>query len=106
MADLEKQGVMIHGEKDHSFFVSLDACNSCHVSQMHDPVSGHEVEPTEEPLDPMISAEASSVLASPRPVSPLGFALLAGLVGLAAGVVLAPWIERFQNRLDLRDKED
>ena len=106
MADLEKQGVMTHGEKDHSFFVSLDACNGCHVYQMHDPVSVHEVEATEEPLDPMISAEASSVLVAPRPVNPLGFALLAGLVGLAAGVVLAPWLERFQNRLDMRDKED
>ena len=106
MADLQKQGVQTHGEKDHSFFVSLEACNGCHVYQMHDPVSMDEVEPIEEPLDPMISAEASSVLAAPRPVNPLGFALLAGLVGLAAGVVLAPWIERFQNRLDLRDKED
>jgi predicted CXXCH cytochrome family protein len=106
MADLEKQGVMSHGEKDHSFFVSLDACNGCHVYQMHDPVSVHEVEATEEPLDPMISAEVSSVLATPSPVNPLGFALLAGLVGLAAGVVLAPWLERFQNRLDMRDKED
>jgi hypothetical protein len=54
----------------------------------------------------MVSAEISSVMAAPRPVSPIGFALLAGLVGLAAGVVLAPWIERFQNRLDLRDKEE
>jgi predicted CXXCH cytochrome family protein len=106
MADLQEQGVQAHGEKDHSFLVSLDSCNGCHVYQMHDPVGVHEIEPTEEPLDPMISAEASSVLAAPRSVNPLGFALLAGLVGLAAGVVLAPWIERFQNRLDLRDKEE
>ena len=105
MADLYEQGVQIHGEKDHSFLVSLDSCNGCHVYQMHDPVDAH-VEPEEEVLDPMISAEVSSVLAAPQPVSPLGFALLAGLVGLAAGVVLSPWIERFQNRLDLRDKED
>jgi hypothetical protein len=106
MSDLQEQGVQAHGQKDHSFMVSLDSCNGCHVYQMHDPVGVHEVEPTEEPIDPMTSAEASSVLAAPRPVSPLGFALLAGLVGLAAGVVLSPWIERFQNRLDLRDKED
>ena len=106
MANLQEQGVQAHGEKDHSFFVSLDACNACHAYQMHDPVAVHEVEPPEEALDPMISVEASSVLASPRPVNPLGFALLAGLVGLAAGVVLAPWIERFQKRLDLRDKEE
>jgi hypothetical protein len=45
-------------------------------------------------------------MAAPQPVSPIGFGLLAGLVGLAAGVVLAPWIERFQHRLDVRDKEE
>lgn len=106
MADLSTQGVMNHGEKDHSFFVSLDSCNGCHVYQMHDPVAVHEEESAEEPLDAMISAETSSVLATPNPVSPIGFALLAGLVGLAAGVVLAPWIERFQNRIDIRNKEE
>lgn len=106
MADLQEQGVQAHGQKDHSFMVSLDTCNECHVYQMHDPVAADEIEPPEEPLDPMNSAETSSVLAAPNPVSPLGFALLAGLVGLAAGVVLSPWIERFQNRLDMKDKED
>lgn len=105
MTDLQAVGVQAHGEKDHSFFVSLDACNACHVYQMHDPVSVHEVEPTPEALDSMASVEVSSVLASPGQVSPLGFALLAGLIGLAAGVVLAPWIERFQKKLDIRGKE-
>lgn len=106
MTDLLAVGVQAHGEKDHSFFVSLDACNACHVYQMHDPVAVHEVESTPESLDPMASVEVSSVLASPGRVSPLGFALLAGLIGLAAGVVLAPWIERFQKRLDIRGKEE
>jgi len=104
MSDLHEQGVQLHGEKDHSFFVSLDSCNKCHVYQMHEPVDAH-IDPEEDVLDPMVSAEISSVMAAPQPVSPIGFALLAGLVGLAGGVVLAPWIERFQNRLDLRDKE-
>jgi hypothetical protein len=104
MANLQEEGVQMHGEKDHSFFVSLDTCNDCHADQMHDPVGVHaQVE--EETLDPMVSAEVSSVLAAPRPVSPMGFAILAGLVGLAAGVVLSPWIERFQNRLDLRNRD-
>jgi predicted CXXCH cytochrome family protein len=106
MSDLHEQGVQLHGEKDHSFFVSLDSCNGCHVYQMHEPVGGQEIAEEEKELDAMVSTEISSVMATPRPVSPIGFALLAGLVGLAAGVVLAPWIERFQNRLDLRDKEE
>lgn len=106
MADLGEQVNQAHGNKDHSFFVSLDTCNGCHVYEMHDPVAVHEEEPPAENLDPMASVETSSVLAAPKPVSPIGFALLAGLVGLAAGVVLAPWIERFQNKLDMRNKED
>lgn len=106
MADLTEQGVLAHGEKDHSFFVSIETCNGCHVYHMHDPVSVHEDEAQEQPLDAMASAEVSSVMAAPEPANPLGFALLAGLVGLAAGVVLAPWIERFQNRLDTRNKEN
>lgn len=106
MSDLFVQGVKAHGEKDHSFFVSLDTCNGCHVSQMHSPTVASDEGDAEKELDAMASAEVSSVMAAPEPVNPLGFALLAGLVGLAAGVVLAPWIERFQNRLDLRDKEE
>jgi predicted CXXCH cytochrome family protein len=106
MINLAEQGVQAHGEKDHSFFVSLEACNGCHVYQMHDPVAVHEEEAADKQLDAMASAEVSSVMATPNPINPLGFALLAGLVGLAAGVVLAPWIERFQNRLDMRDKEE
>lgn len=109
MADLGEQVNQANGNKgntDHSFFVSLDTCNGCHVYQMHDPVAVHEEEPPAENLDPMASVETSSVLAAPRPVNPFGFALLAGLVGLAAGVVLAPWIERFQNKIDIRNKEE
>jgi hypothetical protein len=73
---------------------------------MHDPVSVHEENPPAENLDSMASIETSSVLAAPKPANPIGFALLAGLVGLAGGVILAPWIERFQNKLDMRNKED
>jgi hypothetical protein len=46
------------------------------------------------------------VVATPDPVNPLGFALLAGVVGLAAGVVVAPWFDRFQNKFGSRRKEE
>ncbi len=100
MADLHQAGVQAHGEKDHSFFVSLATCNTCHVYQMHDPVAVHVTSPTPTP-DPMASVETLSVVSTPRPVNPLGFAILAGLVGLAAGIILAPWIERFQNKIEI-----
>lgn len=101
MADLHQAGVQAHGEKDHSFFVSLTTCNNCHVYQMHDPVAVHVTRPTPTP-DPLASVETLSVVATPRPVNPLSFAILAGLVGLAAGIVLAPWIERFRNKIEIR----
>jgi hypothetical protein len=39
----------------------------------------------------MLSSVA--LTSEPAPVSPLGFAGLASLIGLAAGTVLAPWLE-------------
>jgi hypothetical protein len=102
MADLHSTGVEGHARKDHSFFVSLTSCNACHAYEMHDPLSVHP-EPTPT-VDPMASVETLSVVATPKPASPLGFAVLAGLIGLAAGVVIAPWLERFQNK-GTRDRE-
>jgi predicted CXXCH cytochrome family protein len=99
MADLNQQGVQAHGEKDHSFFVSLTTCNNCHVYDMHDPVAVHVEAPTPTP-DPMSSAETLSVVAVAKPVNPIGFAILAGILGLAAGVVVAPLFERFQNKVN------
>jgi hypothetical protein len=39
------------------------------------------------------------VSADPRPVSPVGFAFFTGLIGLAFGIVLAPWLERGFHRI-------
>jgi len=77
---------------DHSFFVSLQVCNQCHEYQMHDPVAVHEKTLTP-PMVELTAAE-DTVTAEPKPVGPFGFSTLAGLVGLAFGIVLAPWIER------------
>lgn len=90
--------------KDHSFFVSLESCNSCHVYQMHDPVEAHLEVPTPPEPDAMSAVEHASVFAEPDPVSPIGFATLAGLIGIAFGIVAAPWIEKAQH--GLRNKRD
>jgi hypothetical protein len=34
----------------------------------------------------------------PSPVSPWGYAGLAALIGLAAGMVMAPWLEKWYSR--------
>lgn len=99
MADLHSTGVEGHARKDHSFFVSLTSCNACHAYEMHDPIAVHP-EPTPT-VDSMASVETLSVVSAPEPASPLGFAVLAGLIGLAVGVVIAPWLERFRNKSTL-----
>jgi hypothetical protein len=53
---------------------------------------------------PAVEAEVKHASVTPEPttVSPVGYAGLAGLVGLAAGMVLAPWLERFYLRVTKR----
>lgn len=95
-----------HTVPDHSFQASLDSCNTCHAKQMHnsktDAVTG-----TSAPLTlPTAATENASVTPEPEPVSPLGFSALAGLLGLAGGMVLAPWLERWYRRTLKQDPED
>jgi predicted CXXCH cytochrome family protein len=94
-----------HATRDHSFSVRLTTCNACHAYQMHDPSQVHPDRPTPTPAAaPEVSTgmnggEGLLISAEPTPVSPIGFAALSGLVGMATGMVLAPWLERFYNRL-------
>ncbi len=92
--------------KDHSFFVSLESCNSCHVYQMHDPIEAQVEEPTEPEPDAMSAVEHATVFAEPDPVSPMGFASLAGLIGIALGIVVAPWIDKAQQGLRNKQEEE
>lgn len=87
------------GRVDHSFMVELTTCNSCHSYQMHDPVAVHPERPTPTPVvDSLSAVEALGVTPEPIPVSPLGFSILSGLVGMAFGVILAPFLERLSRR--------
>ncbi len=97
-----------HAVLDHSFNASLATCNACHADQMH----GSPGEPPQR--SPQVSArppfsddlQRSGLAPEPEPVSPMGFALLAGLIGLAAGVILAPWMERLYHTLSMNVPED
>jgi predicted CXXCH cytochrome family protein len=92
-----------HATRDHSFSVRLTTCNACHAYQMHDPSEVHPDRPTPTPAEPAAIAPSGTdgmlISASPSPVSPIGFAALSGLVGMATGMILAPWLERFYNRI-------
>jgi len=88
----------------HSFEVNLNTCTQCHEYEIHNPaaamlLAGDGVSPTAEPPNSMNSGHPGTVSTDPEPASPLGFALFAGLVGLAFGIVLAPWLERGVRRL-------
>ncbi len=93
-----------HAVRDHSFNVRLSTCNECHAYQMHDPASVHTDQPTPQPPDAMAAVETMGVSAEPQPVSPVGFAVISGLLGFGAGLVVAPWIERWYRRMGRFDK--
>jgi predicted CXXCH cytochrome family protein len=88
-----------HTVPDHSFNASLNSCNTCHADQMHSG-SASAINGTSAPVvEPaIVAATETPVTAEPEPVSPIGFSALAGLLGLAGGMVLAPWLERWYQR--------
>jgi len=102
LSKLTSETEMGHARLDHSFSVKLSACNSCHVYQMHDPIEVHPENPTPLAVDAMASVEAMGVVAEPVPANPIGFTVLAGLIGVALGIVVAPWIEKFHKN-DIKD---
>jgi predicted CXXCH cytochrome family protein len=96
-----------HAALDHSFHVRLSTCNACHEYDMHDPVEVHaeSQEPVTD-LDAMASATNMGVNVDPDPISPIYYALLSALVGMAFGLLVAPWIERWYHRLDRNTRID
>lgn len=87
-------------ERSHTFQVQLTTCNACHAFQMHDPVDVH-IDKVQSPPDAMASGDSAEVTEEPSPVSPVGFAAITGLIGMASGMILAPWLERFYRRMNL-----
>jgi predicted CXXCH cytochrome family protein len=90
-------------QHSHSFEVNLNTCTQCHRYEIHNAAAAMLVagdgEAAPPPQDSLNSGQPATVSASPKPVSPVGFAIFAGLIGLACGIVLAPWLERGFSRL-------
>ena len=95
-----------HTVPDHSFNASLDSCNTCHQKEMHSPTEPSETNVTSAPAPALEEVQLASVTPEPAPVSPIGFSTLAGLFGLAGGMVLAPWLERWYRRIVKHERED
>jgi predicted CXXCH cytochrome family protein len=109
---LENDGRAAHTVPDHSFNASLQSCNTCHAQQMHSPTEATGGEQVTAPASnvELVAEPAemnlSSVTPEPEPVSPVGFSVLAGMIGLAGGMVLAPWLERWYRHLAKHDTEE
>jgi Cytochrome c554 and c-prime len=85
--------------RDHSFGVVLTTCENCHAYQSHpDGVLAQKPSaPTPEVMP--LEFESAGLSSEPKDVNPFTFALLAGLVGMAGGMIVAPWIERWYQKL-------
>jgi hypothetical protein len=92
-----------HAKRDHTFSVDLTTCTACHAYQLHSSGTDASIEPTQEPLS-MMGAVDLATIGTPDPVSPLGFSVVAGLVGMAGGMILAPWLERWYRSIRREDE--
>jgi len=52
----------------------------------------------------MLAAVDLQTSGTPNPVSPFGFAVVAGLIGMTGGMILAPWLERWYRRIRRHDQ--
>lgn len=105
---LENANRAAHTVPDHSFNASLTSCNTCHAQQMHSATEAKSPEGMTAPasVESAAEAEPAAVTPEPEPVGPMGFSALAGMIGLAGGMVLAPWLERWFHRSVKNDDEE
>jgi predicted CXXCH cytochrome family protein len=95
----EKNPPEAHAIPDHSFTANLDSCNACHSDQMHSAAAAVGTDrPTFMTIPGAQQMQQAGLNTEPGPVSPWGYAGLAGLIGLAAGMVMAPWLEKWYSR--------
>ena len=100
--------VTAHKAPDHSFKPSLDTCTACHADQMHAPgqavaaaaIKVEEAGGTPTPHPTPAATPVPPINSQPTPVSPVGFAGLAIVIGLAGGMVLSPWLGRMYRRVN------
>lgn len=94
-----------HAVPDHSFKANLDSCNTCHSGQMHSAADAIGTNPAaSSTVSQPQQLQQAGLTPHPSPVSPLGYAGLAALIGLAAGMVMAPWLEKWYRKAVKRDR--
>ena len=94
----------LHATASHSFVPTIDTCNACHSSQMHNVTGAPSTSGTDggttasggQASGAPITAGFGS--GTPSAVSPLGYAAIALLIGVAGGFALSPLLSRSSNR--------
>jgi predicted CXXCH cytochrome family protein len=97
-----------HKAPDHSFMPTLATCSACHANQMHAPgqavvaaaIKSEETGGTPTPSPTPVATPIPLVTKQAAPVSPAGFSGIAGLLGLAGGMVLQPWLEKLYHQVN------
>jgi len=93
-----------HGQRRHTFVVDIVTCTSCHGDNLHYP-TGNESLPEESfEASQTLPIGRAAVSTLPEPVSPVGFAVIAALVGMGSGIILAPWLEKWYRRAENNDE--
>ena len=90
----------IHTMPDHSFTANIDSCNTCHAEEMHTSADAPSDIPSMDFTAIESSGDEGQVTAEPSTPSPYGFAGIAGILGLAGGMVLSPWLEKWYKKMN------
>ncbi len=89
-----------HAQRRHTFEVRLDTCAECHGEGLHAPIASvagvDQAEAVQAGILPIMDEHMA---VEPNQVNPLGFAIIGTLVGVAAGMVMAPWLERWYKQM-------
>ncbi len=89
-----------HGERVHSFAVTIDTCSECHFDDLHSSDESNSATIRSLIFESETGANSSQSLlqAEPSKVSPTGFTILGTLFGVGAGMIMAPWLEKWFQR--------
>jgi hypothetical protein len=87
-----------HGQRLHTFVVDVETCTGCHGDNLHYPTGDESASVETVEASALLPIGRTSVSTQPNPVSPMGFAVVAALVGMGSGMILAPWLEKWYRR--------
>jgi len=91
-----------HGASTHTFVVNIETCESCHENDLHAPATIAMSVAQADSSESFPQPPRAEVYAEPSPVSPVGFAVIAALIGMGSGMILAPWLETWFRRFRTR----